>query len=306
MPDVRPAAPAESYAPPAPVVRGSGAASTCPGCGAPIVAPWCAACGEQDPASRRLGVREFVQDAVEAATNADGTLWRSLRALVLRPGELALAYVRGDRKRYFSPLRLFLIANVVYFVWASAVGDHIFTTTLDTQITNTLHRRVARPLVAARIEERGIPYWRYRDAFNRVSDTQARTLVVTMVPGFALAVAGLQRRRRRWFAQDLAFAFHVYAWILLLCIVKDYAFDRPWIALARALDLPLSAAWVYDYVPSALLAAAIGVHLHCALRRAYGDGRLAAAAKAVLLAFVVVALIQLYRPLLFLAAYWTT
>ena len=45
----------------------------------------------------------------------DGRLWRTLFALVARPGFLTLEYFAGRRRRYIRPARLFLVLYLVLF-----------------------------------------------------------------------------------------------------------------------------------------------------------------------------------------------
>jgi hypothetical protein len=46
-----------------------------------------------------------------------------VRALVRRPGQLTLEFLEGRRARYISPLRLYLMCSLVYFVVAAAAPD---------------------------------------------------------------------------------------------------------------------------------------------------------------------------------------
>ena len=45
----------------------------------------------------------------------DGRLWKTVGALLLRPGFLTREYFAGRRKRYIRPARLFLVASLLFF-----------------------------------------------------------------------------------------------------------------------------------------------------------------------------------------------
>jgi hypothetical protein len=63
---------------------------------------------------------EVAGDAWQELSGYDGRLATTFRNL-LRPGRLTIEYLQGRRARYLSPVRLYLIASVIYFVAAAAV-----------------------------------------------------------------------------------------------------------------------------------------------------------------------------------------
>jgi hypothetical protein len=62
-------------------------------------------------------------DAISEFSGWDGRLASTLRALIRRPGMLTREFLEGRRARYISPLRLYLIASLVYFVLAASAPD---------------------------------------------------------------------------------------------------------------------------------------------------------------------------------------
>lgn len=69
-------------------------------------------------------IGHFVAEAVESLTHADSRLWRTLAALLLRPGFLTREFFAGRRVRYLPPVRLYLVISVLFFVVASTMpGD---------------------------------------------------------------------------------------------------------------------------------------------------------------------------------------
>ncbi|MEP6999619.1 MAG: DUF3667 domain-containing protein [bacterium] len=65
-------------------------------------------------------MRDLVVDAFWELSGWDGRFASTLRALVQRPGLLTREFLEGRRSRYISPLRLYLMASLVYFVLAAA------------------------------------------------------------------------------------------------------------------------------------------------------------------------------------------
>lgn len=101
----------------APATRsGSGA---CLNCGSSLTGPFCAACGQRD-VPPYPSVRDLVVDAFWELSGWDGRFASTVRALVQRPGLLTREFLEGRRARYISPLRLYLMMSLVYFVLAAA------------------------------------------------------------------------------------------------------------------------------------------------------------------------------------------
>src|SRR6476620_2836037 len=88
---------------------------TCPTCDHAIATPFCPTCGESPPSPRDLTLRGFLDQFARGLTNIDGRLIHSFRCLIMHPGALTRAYVRGERKLYNTPLQLFFIANIFFF-----------------------------------------------------------------------------------------------------------------------------------------------------------------------------------------------
>ena len=98
------------------------ARSECLNCGSPLVGQFCADCGQRD-IPPYPSVRELAIDAFWELSGWDGRFATTVRALVRRPGMLTREFLEGRRARYISPLRLYLMASLVYFVLAAASPD---------------------------------------------------------------------------------------------------------------------------------------------------------------------------------------
>jgi hypothetical protein len=92
--------------------------SPCPNCAAPLTGPYCAQCGQHAHHSAR-GFGALLHDGWETLTHLDGRAWRTLAALLFRPGRLTIEYFRDRRARYVPPVRLYLIMSLLFF---GAVG----------------------------------------------------------------------------------------------------------------------------------------------------------------------------------------
>jgi Protein of unknown function (DUF3667) len=87
----------------------------CPNCEQLIAHPlpnFCSHCG-QETTLKPPTVVEFLQQFGGSIIATEGALWRTIKLLLLRPGQLTLEYLNGRRRRYILPLRLFLTLSVI-------------------------------------------------------------------------------------------------------------------------------------------------------------------------------------------------
>ena len=90
-------------------------AERCLNCAAELAGRFCAQCG-QDARRHVLSLRHTVGELLEDISQADARIWRTLRLLALRPGELTCEYLRGKRASYTPPLRLYVALSLLLFL----------------------------------------------------------------------------------------------------------------------------------------------------------------------------------------------
>ncbi|MGH9886011.1 MAG: DUF3667 domain-containing protein, partial [bacterium] len=94
-------------------------ARACLNCGTPLHGQFCSSCGQRD-VPPYPSVRELAVDAFWELSGWDGRFASTVRALARRPGMLTREFLEGRRARYISPLRLYLMASLVYFLISAA------------------------------------------------------------------------------------------------------------------------------------------------------------------------------------------
>lgn len=95
-------------------------ATTCLNCGATLPGAFCPACGQKAQAARQP-VGTLVRETFTEMFGLDGRFWRSVGALLVRPGHLTREYVAGRRMRYLRPLRLYLTSTLAFFFLLSVL-----------------------------------------------------------------------------------------------------------------------------------------------------------------------------------------
>ncbi|KTW14736.1 DUF3667 domain-containing protein [Sphingomonas sanguinis] len=92
----------------------------CLNCGTALVGDYCHACGQSTHIHRTLGA--WWHDFSHGVLHIEGQVWRTMAMLVTRPGELTRRYIAGERRRFLSPLALYLFSVFLLYVAYSVLG----------------------------------------------------------------------------------------------------------------------------------------------------------------------------------------
>ena len=103
-------------------VEESSAPDTCPNCGSLKQGRFCAVCGQNDRDYLR-SLFPVLYQVLGETFEADSRVWRTMRALFLRPGFLSLEFSRNRRAHYLSPFRLYLFTSLLFFLVLSLTVD---------------------------------------------------------------------------------------------------------------------------------------------------------------------------------------
>lgn len=246
---------------PAPPVPAA-APAACLNCGAALPAPpprYCPDCG-QETNLRPPTLGEFLQQFGGAYFATEGALWRTLKLLLLRPGELTRQYLAGRRRHYVLPLRIYLsISLVVLLALRIAAGWNI-DEALQVDIGDRKASVTALDFGSARVGLKdgvffceGLPAWLCK-RFQRRLDVDPKALLAqipqlgervvanlgaamfVMLPAFALWLKLLYLNRRLRYTEHLVFALHVHAfWFVALALT---AFGPGWVGTVTTFAVP--------------------------------------------------------------------
>lgn len=251
----------------------------CSNCGVRLLraSKYCHSCG-QATRQRLPSMRGMYSEYAQNYVGMEGALWRTLLRLFLLPGSLTAEYLRGRRRRYLLPVRLFLTISVLFFVvigfatrntgeaavlaqqlaekrgpvtvldfgaaYARVETDGEFVCDLPEVICERLKKRYAvEPArLAAELE-----------AVQRRFFAYASYGMFALMPVFAFLLMLAYRNREMYYAEHLIMALHLHAfWFIALLAFYPARYAPEWVGLALT-------AWI----------AAYGV---LALRRVYGGG----------------------------------
>jgi thiamine biosynthesis protein ThiS len=276
----------------------------CPTCGAHVGSKFCPDCGEKKFGAADLSMRHFFHHALEDFFHFDSKIFGSFRLLFTKPGFLTAEYLRGCRKPYLHPFQLFFVANLIYFFLLPYIGWTGLRTPLYIHMHMMSYSKLIPPMVEHRIAAKGVSPEQFAHAFDHMVDVQARSLVVLMVPLFALILAVLQWRKRKFFGEHLVFSFHFTAfWLVALFIILyggAAAIFR--FALHRGVHLSYLNSDEALFPVSLLI---MLIYATIALRVVYRDSVLVSLVKATILTASFHYVLDIYRFILFLIALYT-
>ena len=86
----------------------------CENCGAELQGHWCAHCG-QPAIDYRRSFRHVIADLLDEFLNWDSKFFATIALLIFKPWRLTNAFLAGKRVRYANPLRLYLLASILFF-----------------------------------------------------------------------------------------------------------------------------------------------------------------------------------------------
>ena len=155
-------------------------ANFCPNCGQSvkaIVRPW----------------REAFREVTSELLDLDGRMLHSFRLLITRPGLLSYEYIHGRRVSYTSPLRMYLVISLLFFLILPMILP-------DTNLTDSSHE---------------------------VSPERYSQAMFLLLPVFALLLKGFYRKT--YYLAHLVFAVHLFSAMFMtfaLMLVLEGGADR--------------------------------------------------------------------------------
>jgi hypothetical protein len=243
----------------------------CTNCGHELAAPvppFCPQCGQETRIrAPRLG--EFLQQFGGAYLATEGALWRTLKLLLFKPGELTRQYLAGRRKHYVLPLRLYLTISLVVLLAIRIVGVASIDGAMQIdagdmpkepkQLNYNLLALGEGTGAGMRKGEwfcEGLPGWvckrlervrasnpqELQQVMHNVGERLLANLglgMFVLLPSFALWLKLVYWSRRLHYTEHLVFALHVHAfWFAMLALSL---FNVPWLSFAAFAAMPIYA-----------------------------------------------------------------
>lgn len=186
----------------------------CLNCGESLDGKFCSNCGQQQKDSDR-SLKHLLGDLLNNLFFLDNRFWVSYKYLLFKPGVMTYEFLEGKRRKFMSPITLFLFVNVLYF-FVSPLTD--YSLSLTDQMQQPTHGSLASRMVEQKLAEEEKSLEDYAIIYKQMSDNVSKTIMILNVPIIAFFVYLLAIRKRKYYYDSLIFSIHFFA-AFLLCIV---------------------------------------------------------------------------------------
>ncbi len=234
-------------------------------------ARFCHACG-QSAQERTPTVAQMMRDYGHQYVGLEGALWHTLKLLVLRPGRLTLEYLRGRRRRYVHPIRLYLTISILCFLVLQLLSLRVDFGQVEREMSKgpkqDANIRIELGVGSAQIKgndfECDLGAW-VCDRLKRRFAVEPHQLVqelqnmnrrfigyfpyamFVLLPLFAALLHLAYLNRKLHYAEHLVFALHLHAFwfVAIAAIALVPSTIRPWLLLAMPVHALMAMRGVY-------------------------------------------------------------
>lgn len=270
----------------------------CRSCGSRFQGRYCNHCGEKVLTEDDLKLKHLAAELIGALTFADSKFWKTLKSVALKPGRFSRDYVDGRRRPYMTPLAVFFLANLIYFLLPLM---NTFYSTLQMQVSsgNFIHGPLAAQMVEERLEERQVSFEQYAVEYESKTKELSKLLLVLMAAMISLPLWWLHGIRERRYLINVVLSLELMTFVILFAVQAQGV-------LLLTLHLVGASAIATEEVISSVALLLLLCFLIGAERRFYGLEGPKAWIRAVLGVLVFVAVMFLYRAMLFFVTFWMT
>ena len=209
---------------------------------------YCPYCGQENK-KFKLGFKYILSEFLAGSLNIDSKFVKSFEMLITRPAFLTEEFLKGRRASYLSPMRIYLLASLVYFTVYSLTGS-IFAPdkTLDAPVATEVQSRPSDTLSAAYvlpdtaetipgIERKKLKYYlttkEGMKTFSREFDKYVSAVMFFIIPVAAwFLYLYFGKRRKNYYYENLIFMVHLQSLGFLVMAVMDLllqVFNSPWL-----------------------------------------------------------------------------
>jgi hypothetical protein len=191
----------------------------CLNCGAAITGSFCHACGQsvRDTTDRSIG--KLLGDFLDNIFFFDNRFVISLRYLFWYPSRMTAEFLAGKRKKFVSPVSLFLFVNVIYF-FVNPLTD--YSISLEDQYSQP-YGPLIKDWINGKLQNGGLDFRSYSSTYQNMSDTISKSIIIINIPMIALGVYLMAFKKRRFYYDSLIFTFHFFSLFLASWILLDWA-----------------------------------------------------------------------------------
>ncbi|MDQ8188333.1 DUF3667 domain-containing protein [Pelagicoccus sp. SDUM812002] len=198
----------------------------CLNCGTDIHSEYCPSCGQRDLDFKR-DWRGLIGEYTSSFLNIDGKIPRGIIQLLFRPGSMTIAFLAGKRASQMPPLRLYLFASLLFFLWFSSQqdADLVAPPTASSEVAPIAEQQISNGsngvVLASKMQEK----FESPEAFLSAFNTWLPRVFLLGVPTLALATRLVFRKRGFVYLEHIIISMHLQTflllWVFLVGVLSD-------------------------------------------------------------------------------------
>lgn len=194
-------------------------ASHCLNCGTDVNGSYCHQCGQRvrDNSDRSLG--RLIGEVLSNVFFLDNRFILSIWYLLRFPSRMTVEFLEGKRKKFISPVTLFLFLNLIYF-FVNPLSD--YSLSLYDQINSQPYSSWAKSWVEVKLQKEALKLDTYATSYQNTSDNISKSVMIINIPMIAAFVYLMAFKRRPFYFDSLIFAFHFFTLFMLSWVMLDW------------------------------------------------------------------------------------
>ncbi len=192
----------------------------CLNCGAIVKGNFCNQCGQRlrDNLDRSLG--RLLGEFFSTLFLVDNRFFLSVYYLIWFPGRMTIQFLAGKRKKFISPITLFLFFNVIYFFF-SPLSD--YSLSLYDQAYSQPYSEWVRDWIDLKLQNIGQDMGTYGVTYQNASDQVSKAIMIINIPIIAIFVFLMARKKRKYYFDSLIYAFHFFTFFMISWVMLGWA-----------------------------------------------------------------------------------
>jgi len=185
----------------------------CLNCGNTVFGKFCVECGQKTRDNLDRSIGPLLSDFLGNIFFIDNRFLISVKYLFVFPGRMTAEFLAGKRKKFISPITLFLFFNLIYFL-STPLSD--YSLTLEEQFYGQPYSSLVQESIKQNIIDSGVESKTYSALYQQMSDRISQSVMILNVPILALFVYLIAFKRRRFYFDSIIFSLHLFS-LLIFC-----------------------------------------------------------------------------------------
>lgn len=186
---------------------------TCVSCGNEFAGRYCNRCGEEviEPSDKSFA--HALVSTLHTMFSVDNRFLRTALMMVRHTGDYSSNYIKGVRAPFVRPVAIFLLVNLLYFVFPVY---ETFDAPLRTQMHFLPHSKFAKVMVDQRIENEGTTLGDFTIRYEQHSYSLSRMMLILFVFLAAFPIGFINYSSNLYFSDHLTVSFEYNTLLIFL------------------------------------------------------------------------------------------